>query len=432
VKILLVTHTWTPEDGVPQRRWAWLVKVLQTKGASVEVITSAEPPKQGEAQVGAVQSLGSTGKARWVQGAFGEMVCRPKRYRLGESITARAVGQALDCFAKIKAAASIYVRQDHQKPDVVIGTVPALSTALSTVAIAKMISRPYILDLRDAWPDLLRISDKWNNSVGTPSLREKFLTRAPFKMALSVVAEGFWLIVVKSKGVIVTSEAHKTHLLQQLENRSKGLVPKVVVVRNVFASNTLVARGEGYEGSDGSLRVLYAGTVGRAQNIQNAIQAVALAKKRGLNIHLRIIGNGAAWGACVKLAQQLDLPNVEFIPRIPPQDIEKHYEWADTALVHLTDWEPLALAIPSKTYELMNSGVPITAVGHGALPALVQTYSAGVTVPPNSPTDLADTWIEFSDKKENIQGSNTWDSGQVQQLAEERLVTLIDHVLGSK
>ena len=67
-----------------------------------------------------------------------------------------------------------------ERPDVVIGTVPAIPTALSTLALAKARRVPYIIDLRGAWPDLLNYTHRWNESVAsTPSLREQILRGCP-------------------------------------------------------------------------------------------------------------------------------------------------------------------------------------------------------------------------------------------------------------
>ena len=43
MRILLVTQYWYPENGVPQRRWSWLAKILIDAGHEVCVV--APPPR---------------------------------------------------------------------------------------------------------------------------------------------------------------------------------------------------------------------------------------------------------------------------------------------------------------------------------------------------------------------------------------------------
>src|SRR5690625_408276 len=42
MRLLITTHVWEPEIGVPQRRWAWLTSALTAAGHEVEV---AAPPQ---------------------------------------------------------------------------------------------------------------------------------------------------------------------------------------------------------------------------------------------------------------------------------------------------------------------------------------------------------------------------------------------------
>ena len=73
-------------------------------------------------------------------------------------------------------------------------------------------------------------------------------------------------------------------------------------------------------------------------------------------------------------------------------EIVGFYEWADTALVHLTDWEPLDRAVPSKTYELMSVGIHISGVVKGETARIIKLLEAGDTVSPENPHELAELW----------------------------------------
>jgi len=76
--------------------------------------------------------------------------------------------------------------------------------------------------------------------------------------------------------------------------------------------------------------------------------------------------------------------------------LELDYQWADTALVHLSNWAPLERAVPSKTYELMECGIHISGVVAGETADLIQRLDAGHVVEPDNPWALADLWISLS------------------------------------
>ena len=64
--------------------------------------------------------------------------------------------------------------------------------------------------------------------------------------------------------------------------------------------------------------------------------------------------------------------------------------------MHLTDWEPLARAVPSKTYELMEAGIHISGVVTGETAELISKLHAGDVVNPEAPEDLANLWCDLA------------------------------------
>src|SRR5699024_5354404 len=155
----------------------------------------------------------------------------------------------------------------------------------------------------------------------------------------------------------------------------------------------------------GTLNVLYAGTLGRAQNLLNVLEAFALTRDMGVDIHVRMIGAGASREALTDRIKERGL-DIVIESRKPASELEEAYSWADTALVHLTDWEPLRRAVPSKTYELMSAGIHISGVLDGEGADLIQEMDAGHVVPPESPAELADLWFKLANDRKLLDVSN--------------------------
>lgn len=151
-----------------------------------------------------------------------------------------------------------------------------------------------------------------------------------------------------------------------------------------------------------SLRVLYAGTLGRAQDLSNAIFAAQLASEQGVKIELKFIGIGAAKAALIAQAKRLGV-DAQFVSRKSSDRLDDYYQWADTALVHLADWEPLTRTVPSKTYELMTLGIFITGVVKGETAELIERLGAGAVVPPKQPEALAALWTDLANRRTLIQ-----------------------------
>ena len=396
MKILIISQYWAPENGVPQRRWSWLTGILEEQGHSVTVI--APPPHYNRSP-----SLGEW----WKSGSFrartehetinkAATVVRTGFFPAGRSLTQRILNQAA------VAAAALWVIGKkpgvfrNYQPDLIIGSVPALPTSVVTYLASKRFKAPYVIDLRDAWPDLIGEHERWNSGLGDPSFREKVLSRGPVQVLGLVTKWAMNYSLRESDGLIVTSSRLGKSLKKRFAGHRKSVNKPISVIRNVFPPEIYQRVSEHEERSIDCLNVLYAGTLGRAQNLTNAIRAVARTKECGYQVNLRFVGAGAARQELVRLAKDLNV-KVEFSSKLAADELADQYKWADTALVHLTDWPALEQAVPSKTYELMNLGIHISAVASGETMELVESLEAGHVVAPESPEALAELWMKLID-----------------------------------
>lgn len=94
LKILVLSQYWHPENGVPQRRWTWLSKILVDAGHEVTVIA---PPPHYQRKMGL--------KTWWEERRFssalenhtgpsGERIVRSGFLPAGSSLTQKALNQA--------------------------------------------------------------------------------------------------------------------------------------------------------------------------------------------------------------------------------------------------------------------------------------------------------------------------------------------------
>ncbi|ERG65108.1 hypothetical protein L332_11745 [Agrococcus pavilionensis RW1] len=143
------------------------------------------------------------------------------------------------------------------------------------------------------------------------------------------------------------------------------------------------------------LRVLYMGTIGRSQGLETVIRATAAAREHGVRIETRIVGYGADVARLRALNTALGSP-VRLLDRVQPNEVFGHYDWADTTVVALRDWEPFKWTVPSKLYELMATGKHITAIVDGEAAALVRESNSGDVVPPGDASAVADLWGRLS------------------------------------
>lgn len=393
LQILVISQYWYPENGVPQRRWAWLAEILKEHGHSVTVVA---PPAHYDRRMSFscwVKARGFLSQKETERGPSGERIVRSGFFPGGSSLTVRAFNQAAVALGSLQVLLAARGSLKGYRPDLIFGTVPALPTSAVTWLASNRFQAPYVIDLRDAWPDLLEASDSWNEGTGKKSFRQRVFSFGLFQIVSWLTQRVLYRSMREADAIISTSSELAEDLRQRAVLMHNGTTPPVFTIRNVFPAATEIKTNSNPDTS-GTLRVLYAGTIGRAQDLQNAVDALRLCIQQGVDVRLRFVGSGAAKSELQRVSKDLGSA-VSFEPRHPAESLEEYYQWADTALVHLADWEPLKRTVPSKVYELMESGIHISAVVQGEAASIITRLNAGTVVRPNDPNALAELWRQL-------------------------------------
>jgi glycosyltransferase involved in cell wall biosynthesis len=279
----------------------------------------------------------------------------------------------------------------------VIGTVPGIPSMFAAWALARLLGARYVVEMRDAWPDLIQPS----GMLGTRS--RAGLRRGLRRLGTHLAHTSISRLQTRADLVVTTTETF-ADVLRERGQREVAVVrngTKVPVTVPVVDHVDATARAQAAEpgppdrpGIDRPLRALYLGTIGRAQSLDSVVRAAVLVAERGHKLEVRIVGRGAHASRVRQLAQRLGAP-VTVEPPVPHTDAVKLYRWADTAIVALHGWGPFEWTIPSKVYEVMARGVPVTAALAGEAAQLVRGNGAGVVVKPDDPQELADLWSSW-------------------------------------
>lgn len=376
MRILVISHVWEPENGVPQRRWAWLTQTLVDAGHQVHVI--APPPHYPGGKL-----LSNDQKHQALQhghGIRGEYIWRSKFKTHGKTLLPRIYDQAVTMFSTMRLARRI---TREFPPDLVIATAPPLPSIYSASRIASRSKVPFIVDLRDSWPDLLDYLLKSRDHRG--QIEGRNWKRRILHLLGSVTRLQLNRSLRRSAGIITTSESFGRVL------KERG-IPKTLTIYNI--ADLPEERLRQPDTSPAPLRLLYAGTTGRAQELSSALRSIAHAHEQGAEIELRIVGGGAHIETLKHNAQKLDLA-IEFIGRVAREEVRKHYEWADSVLVQLQSWVALDTTIPSKIFEAMAYGKHITASVNGETAQILISSGSGDAVPAQDEAALTSLLVEL-------------------------------------
>lgn len=380
--ILLVAQQWAPEKGVPQRRGQWMVSELVKAGHTVDIV--APPPHY---PTGTLLSDAPEDQEGAVTEVDGVRLFRSKFHPHGQGLVSRIRDQWVVSTSSVATARRA---AETQVPDVVLATAPPLPAVFTALRVAKKVKRPYVVDLRDAWPELVSFVAAGDAVDGKASAKARIL-----ESALKFPAWVFGRMLRKADGLISTSSWHTKALAGRLK-KPVGFVSNLPLVD---LDSEPPAPHSAPPGAP--LNVVYCGTLGRAQGLDNAIRAVAIARKRGVPVNFRVVGDGAHLDRLVALDAELSA-GVDFVGRVPRDEMVDHYAWADTVLVHLQDWEPLTTTIPSKVFEAIATNKHVTVAARGESAEIVQRAGAGTVVAPMDPVALATSFIDTASHRERL------------------------------
>lgn len=389
MRILLLTHYYAPEYGAPQRRWGAFVRRFVAVGHEVEII--APTPHYPEGRPTAAQRRRHRPGTR-ERGAGGERILRTAYLRHGSDILTRSLDHAV---AGGDALRRLWSRSPAERPDVLIATAPAIASLLVGNILAARWRVPLVVEMRDAWPDLVA-----HVALAGPRRRGPLPTIVGYlKRRVHDRVTGWQ---AGSAAVVTTTE----RFARVLRDRGVG---EVEVVRNGTDLGRIPLQEPHPVEEQRPLRCLYLGNMGRSQGLELVIDAAARLAHEGVPLEVRMIGHGVHAEALRRRADAQQAP-VTVLPRIPHAAVAAHYAWADTVIASLRDWKPFEWTVPSKLYELLATGRHVTGILAGEAADVLEEAGAGDVVPPGDLEALCRLWRELAEDPTRRAGS---DSGRV-------------------
>ncbi|MBI9114617.1 glycosyltransferase family 4 protein [Sanguibacter suaedae] len=377
---MLVTHHYAPENNAPQRRWTALVPRIVDAGQDVVVFTPPPHYPSGTSE----DTSGALDPGTSSLGEHGETVHRVRFREHGLDLRSRSVDQAVTAADTVRRALLV-LRRRAARPDVIVSTAPGLPSIGAGWLLGLVLRVPHVIEMRDAWPDLIHASGMLRNGQTRVSRKRRVLT---------AVADRVLTWWQRSAAAVVTTTDSFADVLRSRDVRH------VEVIRNGAPLDRLSPLPPpSVEGT--TLHVLYVGTMGRSQGLEVAIRAAAAARTVGIPVHVRFVGGGADEEQLRALALELEAP-VSFVGRVPCEEIVDHYRWADTVLVSLRDWAPFEWTVPSKTYEALALRRHVSAVVAGETARLIASVGAGDVVPPGDEAALALLWGRLARHRESL------------------------------
>lgn len=377
MRILILTQWYPPE---PQEFLAEMAQSLQLNGHEVVVLTGFPNWPSGKVYPGYRIKL-------WQREILGGIsVVRVALY----PDHSRSVLKRMLNYVSFALSATI-LGPLLIRPVDVIHVIPPITAAVPAWLLSRLWCVPFTHEIQDIWPETL---------VSTGMLRNRII--------LTIIDKFARWVYHQSAAIRVISPGFKNNLVQ------KGVPPhKVYVISNWVDPDFYKPMEPDPQlstelGLSGYFNVMYAGTMGPAQELSTVLSAARMLVDFP-QIQLVLVGDGVDRSHLEEKARNENLRNVRFLGPYPEKVMPSIYALADVLLVHLRDDPLFRITIPHKIFTYLAVGKPILAAVTGDAAIVVESARAGITCPPSNPQALAQAihWLYgMSSEKRSELGQN--------------------------
>jgi glycosyltransferase involved in cell wall biosynthesis len=355
-KILFLTDNFPPEVNAPSTRTYEHAREWVRQSFQVTVITCAPNFPHGKVYQGYSNRLMSK-----------EVIDGIRVLRVGTYITANEgfIKRILDyiSFAVMAFLVGLFVRTD-----VIVATSPQFFTAVAGRWLSLFKFRPWIMEVRDLWPESI---------VAVGVLNEgriyNFLVWVELRLYKS------------AKKIIVVTDAFKAKITSQ------GIDPfKIKVHKNGVILDSFKPRLKDkelmltYPEFEGKKVFAYIGTHGMAHGLSFILDCLPKLQECLPEAHFLFIGEGAEKKTLVKQAKDLKLSNVTFMSFVPKHEVVRYLSLMDVALVNLKKSDTFKTVIPSKIFEAAALQKPILLGLEGETKGIIESFHAGTCFEPEN------------------------------------------------
>lgn len=368
LRILILSHHFPPEVSAGASRFYELARAWVAAGHQVTVVTCAPNHPAG------VLYPGYRNKLWQHQTIDGIDVIRLWTFLApNKGFLRRTLSYASYSLSTTLAAPFL------PRADVLISTTPHFFCGLSGYPASRIRRIPWILDIRDLWPESIV-------AVGA-------MKPGPVMRMLEAIERFGYR---NAAHIVSASDAFVAHFQEcGIEGKKISIVTNGVDL-SLFAGTEDPGTFRKQHNLEGKFVVAYVGTHGMAHQLEIVLEAADRLRARS-DIAFLLVGDGAERERLVEQCRSMALPNVLMLPQRPREEIPTLWAASDAALVTLRPTPMFELVIPSKMFEAMSLRKPIILGVRGQAQRIVEGSESGVTFSPGDAAGLVGCVIALAE-----------------------------------
>jgi len=255
------------------------------------------------------------------------------------------------------------------KTDLIIATSPQFFTAISGRMLSFFKRIPWVMEVRDLWPDSIAAVGSMNKS----SRHFRVLKKIEHHLYLS------------ASRIVVVTDSFKKYIITEhdIKPEKVGVFKNGVLVSNFKKPklNNVIALKDSL-GLQNKIIISYIGTHGLAHGLNFILESIS--KISNPDLYFLFIGDGAEKENLIKYSKTLHSKNFTFLESVTKSEIPLYIEISDYSLVNLKKSDEFKNVIPSKIFENIAMYKPILLGVEGESKNLIEDYEVGVYFEPEN------------------------------------------------
>jgi len=273
---------------------------------------------------------------------------------------------------------SVWTALSVKDADLIMGTTPQIFQAVSAWFVAFVRNKPFLLEVRDLWPE-------FGVSMG--------VIKNPVVIALARWLEKF--LYTRATHILVNSPAYKEYMVARGVPADKITYIPYGTDVDMFNPNVDGGSVRRKLGLEDKFVVLYAGALGQANDIYTVLCAAKHLNEEN-NIRFVFWGDGKERPNLQSEAERLKLENVIFAGVCPKKEMPFVIASSDVCLAILQNVPMFRTTYPNKVFDYMAAARATVLVIDGVIREVVESSRGGVFVEPGNDKLLAETILELS------------------------------------
>lgn len=381
MKVLILSQYFLPETGATTNRIVSLAKGLQADGHDVVVVTAKPNHPEGIIREGYQEGVVVEDKQEGIPTIHTWVYAHPEK-----SLFTRLVN-----YVSFVGTSVVGAFRAQGSFDVVLASSPPLFVGLAGWIIGRLLGAEYVFDVRDLWPDLAVAMNELDGpfKIWLAKRLEHFIYHRAD--AITAVTDGF----CKAIQSVVGEDTPVRRVMN-------GTEPEV------FQRDEAGVKLRKANGFDDQFVVTYAGNIGICQGLNHILDAADHLQSDRPEVLIRFVGSGPVKEELRQEAEERELENVEFHPRVSLDEAAAHMAAADALLVPLADHEIYRSFIPSKLFDSMAAGRPVLLSVDGEAREIMEDAGAGRYYPAEDGEALVQQiqWLADRPMKAKEMGKN--------------------------